>query len=206
MNEEWRPVGGFEGRYEVSNLGKVRSLRWRNRQVDRPREEPFVLFPTADKRRNYGYLYVSLGAKPVRSKPVHRLVLEAFVGPRPPEHESGHLDGNPKNNRSENLAWVTKKENASMRDQHGNHPRGEDSCRAKLTWDDVLDIRESVDNGTTRKEMAQKYGVSPATISSVVTWKTWRRRSTQAALKEGEETESGGKVKPIKVSEPGNEV
>ena len=102
--ERWRPVAGGEG-YEVSDFGRVKSLRW---------TPPRILKPGPS---NYGHLSVVLG--PRNTRMVHQLVLIAFVGPRPPKMEVRHLDGNPANNRLENLCWGTRSDNIRDAIRHG---------------------------------------------------------------------------------------
>lgn len=110
--EEWRPVGR-DPRYAVSSLGRVRGPSGR------------ILRPNmADGK----YAQVRLGAKSTW-KSVHILMLEAFVGPRPPQCECRHLDGNPRNNTISNLAWGTRSENALDRTAHGT-ATGAASARA----------------------------------------------------------------------------
>lgn len=93
MIEEWRPVVGFEC-YQVSNLGRIRAAAK-------------ILKPQPSRG---GYLFVQLSPGQV-SKYVHQLVLEAFVGPRPPGLEGEHDDRDRTNNRLSNLAWKTHSEN-----------------------------------------------------------------------------------------------
>jgi hypothetical protein len=109
---EWRSVVGYEGFYEVSNEGHVRSLR-RYRCAGR------VLHPAPDKD---GYLTVSLCRLGIaKTRFVHHLVLEAFVGLRPPGAQARHLNDFPWENRLENLAWGTRAEN--LDDYHRNGRR-----------------------------------------------------------------------------------
>lgn len=99
MTEEvWKPVVGFEGKYEASNRGRVRSL-----VAGRPRV--FKHHVNSD-----GYQQVALG-KRFTNIYVHSLVLEAFVGPRPEGYECDHINTVRDDNRLENLRWVTKGEN-----------------------------------------------------------------------------------------------
>ena len=71
------------------------------------------------------YLYVSIStAKGQRSIPVHLVILDAFMGPRPEGHETRHLDGNPQNNMLDNLCYGTAKENAQDRILHGRQRNG----------------------------------------------------------------------------------
>lgn len=126
--EEWRPVAGFAGAYEVSNLGRVRSLDRRIlcRNGTSFRRRGVVLNPS--EHTPGGYRQVKLpnreSASPgaQRTAFVHALVLEAFVGPRPaPEMEARHLNGVPSDNRLSNLIWGTASENAFDRVRHGTH-------------------------------------------------------------------------------------
>jgi hypothetical protein len=100
MSERWRPVVGHEF-YEVSDLGRVRSPKG-------------VLKPSPDR---YGYLRVYIP----RTTYVHRLVLEAFVGPCPPGQETRHLNDDKNDNRLANLLWGTKSENTYDRIANGRH-------------------------------------------------------------------------------------
>ena len=117
--EEWRPVVGSEGIYEVSSMGNVRSI---------DREVWHGTGTRNGTRRLTGrtlavvivkeYPSVSIGRKLVY---IHKLVCEAWHGARPEGMECRHLDGNPLNSVPENLAWGTHSEN--MRDciTHGRH-------------------------------------------------------------------------------------
>jgi hypothetical protein len=121
--EEWRAVPGYEGRYEVSDLGRVRSLLLHGVSYgvsyDLVRSVPRVLQPTPTGAR---YLQVNLAGT---MRLVHRLVLEAFVGLCPVGHEGAHLNGNRTDNRRANLAWKTPRENAADRERHGATARGD---------------------------------------------------------------------------------
>jgi HNH endonuclease/NUMOD4 motif len=112
-DETWRPVPGFEGLYEVSNFGRVRSLGRPSRNGIRS-FSPRMLRPGPS---NYGHLSVVLGRRNTRM--VHQLVLQAFVGSRPLGMEVRHLDGDPTNNRLENLCWGTRTENIHDAMRHG---------------------------------------------------------------------------------------
>jgi hypothetical protein len=115
--EQWEPVAGFEGAYEVSDKGRVRSLA-RVTSLGR-RVGGRVRRPSVSKA---GYHYVTLsqdGRRETRS--VHRMVLEAFVGPRQLEREARHRDGVPANNQLSNLLWGTHSENNLDRVAHGTH-------------------------------------------------------------------------------------
>ena len=114
--EVWKPVVGFEGLYEISDQGRVRSL---DRIVyviraDGEVSERFyrgrVLRPGP---RPSGHLTVVIGGA---THNVHTLVLTAFTGPRPfPDAQARHLNGDEKDNRVENLCWSTRAENTRDR-------------------------------------------------------------------------------------------
>lgn len=115
--ERWLPVAGSPG-YEVSDHGRVRSLgrviMCRDGKPKRCRGQ--VLKPTVSSD---GYLRVR--PYPATPQGVHALVLEAFVGPRPTGMQCCHRDGDPANNRVENLRWGTISENQLDRVRHGTH-------------------------------------------------------------------------------------
>ena len=111
MSEEWRDVVGYEGLYQVSDQGRVKSLE-RKDSLGRTIKER-ILKPCDNGR---GYLYISLSGGTVEHKRhyIHRLVGEAFV-PNPLEVEDvNHKDENPSNNHASNLEWVTHKENCNF--------------------------------------------------------------------------------------------
>lgn len=112
MKEEWRPIPGWEGSYEVSNLGRIRGV---DRLVVHTRStgKRFAKGKILRQHANdYGYMFV-MGSSENRQRRiwVHRAVLEAFVEARPQGMVTMHLDNNPKNNRLQNLKWGTQKEN-----------------------------------------------------------------------------------------------
>lgn len=98
MEEEWRPIVGYEGQYEVSNLGRVRRVK--------------ILQPT---KKKHGYMQISLvdSAGRRKSHRLHRLVAEAFVPNPDGKPQVNHRDENPENNRADNLEWATAQENTN---------------------------------------------------------------------------------------------
>jgi hypothetical protein len=118
--EQWRPVVGFEGRYEVSDAGRVRSLPRLIRQKARSGTE-YTLRKSGRLLRSgvasNGYPTVALGRGNTRT--LHSLVTEAFIGPRPSGQEVRHLDGDRKNPRLSNLTYGTRTENILDAVAHG---------------------------------------------------------------------------------------
>ena len=185
MIEEWKAIPGYEGFYEVSNMGKVRSI---DRVVERggPYGRRFLslkskmlsLIP-GDQGHMSVYLYgPEGGTKSMKYFAVHRLVLLAFRGPCPPGMQACHFpDPDPTNNCVDNLMWGTPKTNMQHREIHGHGARGSKSVRAKLTEADIPVIRkklakaEGVLGGLSA--IAREYKVDAATIRDIRIRKTW---------------------------------
>jgi hypothetical protein len=118
--EQWRPVGGHEGWYEVSDHGRVRSIpRVRQRGNGSPMSLQGRVLKGIPDPDGYLYVTVSHADGHRRRRPIHQLVLAAFVGPMPQGQETRHLDGDPANNRLENLCYGTSLENAEDQRRHG---------------------------------------------------------------------------------------
>ena len=133
--ETWVPVSGFETAYEVSDLGRVRSLErriWCNRGEGYWRTiSPRIL--KANPTRN-GYLIVGLHADGCEHKIyVHHLVATHFHGPRPDGFDCMHLDADKRNNRSSNLRWGTRSENIQQTWDDGLREHVRDRVCIRLT-------------------------------------------------------------------------
>jgi hypothetical protein len=166
MSEFWKPIPNYE-KYEVSNLGRVKSLHYGKTGKTRGIKH------WTDKD---GYLRVGLYRdRKQKMFLVHRLVLLAFVGECPDGLQVAHLNGQPDDNRLANLAYVTKSENESHKKLHGTdiYARGEKNGSAKLGEDDVREIRRRLARGETQQTIAREYGVSQAIISLIKTGRSW---------------------------------
>lgn len=105
---------------------------------------------------------------------VHRLVLEAFVGPCPDGMECRHLNGDPADNRLENLCWGAHIENMRDRAEHGTAAKGERNAKAKLTEAAVREIRRlRLSEKLPLHVIAGRYGVSSCTVASIALRRTW---------------------------------
>lgn len=176
--EVWKPITGFEGLYEVSDLGRVRSIE---RVVERngpryPNGSRFVRKSRVLKpgKRPKGYLFVGLyngDRKTLIS--IHKLVMDEFIGPMPEGMERCHNDGNPQNNRLSNLRYDTSKGNHADRRAHGRLPFGSNISWAKLDEDAVRFIRSACAAGQKQKDIAKQFGVHPSVISAAVTRRKW---------------------------------
>lgn len=167
--EEWRQVSGFEGRYDVSSLGRVRCW-YAGGGYKRISPRIKVLAYGRD-----GYRMVSLYDGD-RSRVVHiaRLVLETFVGPAQSGYEASHLDGDKDNNHLSNLAWETRKENEERKVRHGRSAYGERNHSAKLSEREILDVRRKREQGAMLQTLAKEYGMSESGISGICRRVTWK--------------------------------
>ena len=147
MIEIWKDVPSYEGRYQVSNIGNVRSFCRKN--------APNLLKPG---RSTSGHLTVALGRG--NSRCVHELVLLAFVGLAPTKHECRHLNGNPADNRLDNLKWGTRSENIKDKTAHG---------LGKLKPLDVAHIKKSLIDAPrgTQARLARQFKVAECTILDI---------------------------------------
>lgn len=175
--EEWRPVVGHEGAYEVSSHGRVKSLARHVRRVSKRGLEGTRL--TAERilapgQHTSGYVQAHLyvGQRQRIPRLVHALVLEAFVGPRPPGQEALHGDHNRQNNRLPNLRWGTKRENEDDKMAAGRASKGETHRSAKLTAKDVAAIRRR--RGEEQQPLADEFGCTFSNISAIQLRKSWR--------------------------------
>lgn len=167
--EVWRPVVGAEELYQVSNLGRVKSLHC----IGRPAKDG-ILVATPNKK---GYLRVGLSINRIRyATLVHLLVLEAFVGSSPSGiHECNHKNTLKNDNRETNLEWVTPIENNahSVANNLWKPHKGEAHGRAVLTEQDVCSIR-SLKGIESSNKIAPRYGVTASTIQRIWSRKLWR--------------------------------
>lgn len=133
MPERWRPVVGYEGIYEVSDQGRVRSV---SRLTSHGRQRAGTLLRALNTPK--GYLVVNLSrSNRICQQLVHRLVLKAFCGEPPDGMEALHGDGDPSNNTLANLRWGTHSENQADQVAHGTHPNAaKTSCAAGHPYDD----------------------------------------------------------------------
>ena len=160
--ENFRLVNDFPD-YRVSNWGRVQSFKtgqWVN------------LKPTPNIR--FHYLTLILRHKiTVKRRPVHKLVAEAFLGPCPPGMEVCHWDGNKQNNKVSNLRYDTRKNNHADKKRHGTDPSGMRHGRAKLTDDQVREIRRLRTEGVSQQDLARQFGVCRPLISYIEHRKIW---------------------------------
>lgn len=165
--ELWKSITGYEGMYEVSNMGNIKSLARPHRRSDK-----MLTFGMNEK----GYLIVGLHNHGQKTKTVHRIVAIEFVRNPHGHSDVNHLDGNKLNNNDWNLRWDTHQENI----QHGhdtglfNMARGGRNKFSKLTDEIVLQIREMHATGKySRTELANLFSICHQNVGFIVRRKTW---------------------------------
>lgn len=168
MIEIWLPIKGYEGLYWVSSLGNIRSVR--------------VAFMAGDCDR-FGYRRIVLqNNRHVKRFLIHRLVAEAFIGPRGPGMTVNHKNGKKGDNRAENLEYLTQGQN----EQHSfdklgrTSPGGSRHWNHKITEQDVIHII-ALRPTHSLKQLSEKFGVNVASISLICNRRTWRNVSITAS-------------------------
>lgn len=172
--ETWLPVVGYEGLYEVSSLGMVRSL-------DRVESCPDGkiggrrLKGTMKKlwRNRLGYFLVKICKNgKVTSICVHRLVAQSFIPNLESKPHVNHIDFNPSNNKASNLEWVTPLENRAHTVRHGRAvgPKGERAFNAKLTDKQALHIFNSQ---VSIESLAKKYNITTEAVRRIKRGAGW---------------------------------
>lgn len=171
--ERWRPVIGWEGMYEVSNTGFVRSVaRWVAARGGRRLSEGKVLSPYVQEDTGYHRVCLS-DHKNGREEHanVHRLVALAFVPGTGAVVR--HLDGNGSNNDASNLAWGSHADNEADKERHGRVPRGETHGMSVLNADLVRNIRELHQRGFSQLKIAAALNLNRGVIGNVVRGESW---------------------------------
>ena len=178
-NEIWKNINGYEGSYQVSNLGRVKSLRriikCKN-GVSRTINERILKQNEDMCNGTYGYLIVCL-CKNCKSKffKVHKLVLEHFINKKPKGLICCHNDGNRLNNKSDNLRWDTYKSNVQDAIKHKVFNVGEKCNLSKLSELDVKKIRKLLkENEYSNAEIAKMFSISKRNVLSIANNRIWK--------------------------------
>ena len=159
MAEVWKPIPGYEGLYEVSDQGRVRSLDRCCLGKDGRNEfhSGRILKPWMSTG---GYQTVGLRIDGLTKRiTVHRLVASTFLGPKPTGMDVMHLDGNRQNNAAENLRYGTRKENLNQTYEYGGK-----QASGKLSINDVRSIRKRLRQGESPIDLSKEFGVHSAAI------------------------------------------
>lgn len=181
--EEWRSVVGYEGYYDVSNLGRVKSLRRvvaNGPGVTRVVKQS-ILTASGAGRDEYAIVNLAVQRKN-RTFRVNILVLEAFIGPRPTAMVSCHGDGCKQNNALSNLRWDTQQANIDDKAIHGTNPVGEKNAMAKFSNDQIAKLKAELRGigDMSYTEFGRIRGLTRRHVSSVASGKRWA--SVEAAV------------------------
>jgi hypothetical protein len=172
--ERWLPVVGFEGSYEVSDLGRVRGLHRTVRKGAATITVPSRILAGVPDR--HGYLRVCLSRSGKHVTPaVHVLVAVAFIGPCPPGMEVRHGPNGQLDNSLANLSYGTHRKNCEDRRRDGTHREGTRVPQAKLTEVIVRECRDRYASGDASiRALAREFEVSPTTLRRVIHGERWK--------------------------------
>lgn len=159
MQEEWKDIPGLEGKYMVSNLGRVKSLNYMGKGIEQ------VLKPGKTTK---GYPKICLQNTHYM---VHRLVMLVFVGASP--MQVNHKDGDKSNNCLSNLEYCTDSENKIHAINVLGTGRGSRNGFSKLTEGEVKQIKSMLSNGQSARSIAKMYGVTRGTIGHIKSGACW---------------------------------
>jgi hypothetical protein len=186
VDEIWKPVRGYEGLYEVSNIGRVKSLpkpirRTKSTYITKPK---ILALPVHES----GYYRLNLRKDgKTKTRYVQNLVLEAFVSKRPRLQDADHIDKNIKNNRLSNLRWLPVLYNSGkvgyanpntrihQQRRNGRIKNGEMMPWTKLTSDQVVIIKKLLASGEGNLSISKKFNVTASTISGIKRGKSWQQ-------------------------------
>lgn len=170
-SEVWKDIPGYEGRYQASNLGRIKSLKRKVRSVNHYTGKEFfrvvperILRPGKYCRNGHVSVVLKRGSN---GQPVHQLVMKTFVGEPPEGMEVLHINGDPTDNRLSNLRYGSRTDNILDVYEQGGRWR-------KLNTEDVITIRFMLFCGMCGVDIAREYGVSQQTISSIKNRRTFK--------------------------------
>lgn len=172
VREEWRPVLGFEGKHEVSNLGRVKTLAFNMRHWcgrDIPKPERIV----EQSKHSGGYRIVAL--RDGKKHYVHRLVMAAFIGTSKPGQDVNHISGDKSDNSLANLEYCDRLHNVRHAIRTGLQDNaGEGNGMHKYTAAKIASAHAMVVRGATHQEASRATGVKESTIQQVAKGTRWK--------------------------------
>lgn len=168
--EEWRDVPGYEGRYQVSNMGRVRSQYVVG---GRGKLGPWRIRKQATHHTSaYRYLILN-GNERTKDVFVHVLVLLAFVGPPPEGFRASHLDGNRGHNALSNLVWESMSQNMLRKLEHGTMANGTRNGSVKLSEEQVREIRTLRLAHMKKADIAKQFGIGTSQVGRICRGQSW---------------------------------
>lgn len=181
MDVQWRDIKGYEGFYQVSSDGRVRSVA---RKIEKRARAGVVqvlsIKPRILKRKLHpaGYPMASLSRQGIVVQHlIHRLVLVAFVGECPEGLEACHNDGDPGNATLANLRWDTHLSNIRDKASHGTQTNGDRHGTSILSDADALAIKMRRAKGERGSDLAAEFGIAQQTVCAIHKNRSWRQLS-----------------------------
>lgn len=180
--EVWKDIPGYEGLYQVSNVGRVKSLERKITRSDGRLctiKEKILKDRIGSSKRPYVALFKERNRKDVM---IHVLVALSFIGERPKDYQVLHKDGDILNNRLENLSYDTRQQNAI-----DFYRYGQNGSNGKLSIDDVVEIRKLYKTGNyLQRELSESFGVSQNQISRIVNKKKYSWLEDDGTIKKSQ--------------------
>ena len=179
FEEEWRPVVGYEGLYEVSSFGQVRSvdrvvtINYREGQPGgKMRRYKSRIKKQSQDPRGYTYVHLSKNNK-AKNGYVHSLVAEAFIGPRPEGMHVCHGPAGPGCPAIWNVSYGTPEDNHKDRVRDGTDVKGENHFMARLSEDDVRKIFAAKGGEKSGSQIAKEYGLTKGAVYNIWNGRAW---------------------------------
>lgn len=181
MSEVWKDIPGYEGLYQVSDLGRVRSLdriKWNGKSEFVIKGK--ILKTSYRNKNNREYVELTDENKKRTKINIHILVAIAFIGPRPESYAVCHIDGNPLNNKLSNIRYDSNRQN-----QIDVYRQGRKSGNGKLTIEQVLEIRKLYSTGDyTKTKLGEMFEVHSATIGKIINRKRFSWLNDDGSISE----------------------
>jgi len=175
VDEVWKDIPSYEGLYQVSSLGRVRSC---DRVVPRGKNHLSLKGEVLKlSKHQEGYMRVGLSKDGKhKNMAVHRLVASVFIGSPKENLQVNHIDGVKSNNCVSNLEYCTPSENTQHAYRTGlcNSVIGENRRDSRLTNEDIPVIRQRLANGESQRSIGKDYGVSGITILRIKNGRNWK--------------------------------
>lgn len=176
--ELWRDIPGYEGLYQISCFGRVKSLA-RNVYNHANKSAYYVskekIKKPAVHRQGYLYVYLCKDSKPKKFY-IARLVASSFCEGEYGDLEVNHKDLNKQNNFYTNLEWITPKDNVRHSFKNGQRKilKGPLNPAAVLNWNKVRSIRKDYFSGMKYSDVEKKYKITSGNLSHIIKFTTWK--------------------------------
>lgn len=171
--EIFKDIIGYEGRYQISNLGNVKSLSRKTRFGNNYKISKEKILKIFMHKKGYAYVYLLINSKK-KNLLVHRMVALHFIINPENKPQVNHINGIKTDNRVENLEWNTSKENLKHAVLLGlNKKDGINNYKSKLSLTDVLSIRKN-EKKLNQRQLSLYYGINQTSISNIINFKTYK--------------------------------